>query len=202
MSRTGIILAGGKSSRMGQNKALLTIEGATVIERIAHELTKITDQLLIVTNTFRDFEFLGIPMVEDMQKGKGPIAGIHAGLTATTTNANLIVACDMPFISSSLGDFLLTGLDEYQAVIPELGGQLHPLYGAYRKDALQVVTNALTNNQLRIRSVLEQLNVQVVTEELLQRKKIMIKETAMFNMNDPKEYEKALRVRKKGSEKR
>ncbi|WP_066056987.1 molybdenum cofactor guanylyltransferase [Robertmurraya korlensis] len=202
MSRTGIILAGGKSSRMGQNKALLTIEGATVIERIAHELTKITDQLLIVTNTFRDFEFLGIPMVEDMQKGKGPIAGIHAGLTATTTNANLIVACDMPFISSSLGDFLLTGLDEYQAVIPELGGQLHPLYGAYRKDALQVVTNALTNNQLRIRSVLEQLNVQVVTEELLQRKQIMIKETDMFNMNDPKEYEKALRVRTKGSEKR
>ena len=108
MKTTGIILAGGKSSRMGTNKALLTIDGKTVIERIVNQLEQIVDEIIVVTNPFHDYEFLQLPMVEDKWKGMGPLAGIEAGLNASTTERNLIVACDMPFISIELGKYLLS----------------------------------------------------------------------------------------------
>jgi len=194
MSRTAIILAGGKSSRMGTNKALLKIAGQTVIERTANELKKITDQLLIVTNTFEDYEFLQLPMVEDEWKGKGPLAGIHAGLNASNSEHNLIVACDMPFISATLGEYLLNDLNDYQAVIPRLYGQLHPLFGAYRKEVYKEVANALENDRLRIRQFLDEIQVKIVTEEGLKHDNLILKDTDVFNMNDPKEYEKALNL--------
>ena len=89
MKTTGIILAGGKSSRMGTNKALLTINGKTVIERIVNQLDQIVDEIIVVTNQFHDYEFLQLPMVEDKWKGMGPLAGIQAGLKAATTERNL-----------------------------------------------------------------------------------------------------------------
>jgi molybdopterin-guanine dinucleotide biosynthesis protein A len=194
LSRAGIILAGGQSSRMGQNKALMMIDGVPVIQRIAKELEKITDELLIVTNTFHSYEYLNIPMVEDEQKGKGPLAGIQAGLKASQSEKNLIVACDMPFISSSLGGFLLEELEDYQAAIPKLEGRMHPLFGAYRKAALRTVSQCLERNELRIMNLLQNLHVRYISEDILRRKGITVKETAVFNMNDQIEYEKALKL--------
>lgn len=199
LSRTGIILAGGQSSRMGQNKALMMIDGVPVIERIAIELEKITDELLIVTNTFHTYDYLNIPMVEDEQKGKGPLAGIQAGLKASQSEKNLIVACDMPFISSSLGEFLLQELENYQAIIPKLAGHMHPLFGAYRKDALQAVSQSLEKNELRIMSLLQNLRVRYISEDILSRKGITVRDTAVFNMNDRLEYEKALKLDREGT---
>ena len=92
---------------MGKNKALLKIGGKTVIEHIAAELEKTVADLMIVTNTLEDYQFLNLPMVEDEWKGMGPLAGIHAGLKASKTDKNLVVACDMPFVSSKLGEILL-----------------------------------------------------------------------------------------------
>lgn len=194
MSRTGIILAGGQSSRMGQNKALMRMSGVTVIERIASELDKIVDELLIVTNSLREYDFLKIQLVEDEQKGKGPLAGIQAGLKASRSDQNLIVACDMPFISTSLGQFLLEELRDYQAAIPKLDGRIHPLFGAYHKDVLPMVTQCLANNELRIQSLLHHVQVKMVTEDMLGSQGIRVEETAVFNMNDQIEYEKALRL--------
>lgn len=128
MDRTGIILAGGHSSRMGENKALLKIGGRTVIERIADQLASVSAEMIIVANNQEDYQFLGLPMVSDHWKGKGPLAGIHAGLLASNTQNNLIVACDMPFISVELGKILLKELDVRQAAVPEIKGRLHPLF--------------------------------------------------------------------------
>ena len=139
----GIILAGGQSSRMGTNKALLQLNGKTVIEGMVEKLENIVDETIIVTNHLEDYEFLHLPMIEDKRKGKGPLAGIEAGLEATKTERNLIVACDMPFISVELGQYLLSCLEEYQAAVPEISGQLHPLFAAYRKDILEAVTQSL-----------------------------------------------------------
>lgn len=194
LSRTGIILAGGQSSRMGQNKALMMIDGVSVIERIAIELETITDELLIVTNTFHTFDYLNIPMVEDEQKGKGPLAGIQAGLKASQSEKNLIVACDMPFISSSLGALLLEELEDYQVAIPKFEGRMHPLFGAYRKDALPAVSQSLEKNELRMMSLLQNLHVRYISEDILSGKGIFVKETAVFNMNDQIEYEQALKL--------
>ena len=194
MKTTGIILAGGKSSRMGTNKALLTIDGKTVIERIVNQLDQIVDEIIVVTNHFHDYEFLQLPMVEDKWKDMGPLAGIQAGLNASTTERNLVVACDMPFISIDLGKYLLSLLDQYQAAVPEISGQLHPLFAAYRKDTLEAISKSLNENQLRIRQLLHTIHVKIIKNELLDSLGISTEEIYFFNMNHRDEYHKALTI--------
>ncbi|WP_428910155.1 molybdenum cofactor guanylyltransferase [Niallia sp. Krafla_26] len=192
MKTTGIILAGGKSSRMGTNKALLTIEGKTVIERIVGQVEQIVDQCIIVTNHFQDYKFLQLPMVEDKWKDMGPLAGIEAGLTSSQTENNLIVACDMPFISIDTGKYLLTLLEYYQAVVPEVNGQLHPLFAAYRKSIVPAVTTSLTENNLRIRQLLHTIHVKIVKNQDLDSQGISTDDQYYFNMNHPTEYHRAI----------
>ncbi|UII55809.1 molybdenum cofactor guanylyltransferase [Cytobacillus spongiae] len=194
MQATGIILAGGKSSRMGTNKALLEVRGSKVIERIVAETSKATDHLLLVTNTFEDYEFLELPMAEDEWKGLGPLTGIHTGLKNSTTDRNLVVACDMPFVSADLGRFLLTQLTDYEAVVPEIGGQLHPLFAAYSKNVVGKVLQALQHKQLRIRYLLDSLHVKIIREKDLQQNGIQWNDTYFYNMNHPEEYQQALRM--------
>ena len=194
MRATGIIMAGGKSSRMGKNKALLMIGGETVIERIVSELKKTVSEIIIVTNSFEEYRFLGLPMVSDQWQDMGPVAGIHAGLNASNTEKNLVVACDMPFISSQLGEILLNLLDENQAAVPIISGQLHPLFAAYRKDALDEVTQSIQKQELRIRQFLKNIKTKLVTEADLQNSTYICEEKHFFNMNHPEDFEKALKM--------
>lgn len=196
MNTTAIILAGGKSSRMGTNKALLTINGKTIIEGMVEKLGTIVDDMMIVTNTFAEYEFLHLPMIEDKWKGMGPLAGIEAGLNASKTERNLIIACDMPFISIELGTYLLSCLEDYQAAVPEISGQLHPLFASYRKEICGAVTQSLEQNQLRIRHLLHNIHVKIVKEELLQSLGLPNEEIYFFNMNDRDEYHKAFNMSK------
>lgn len=197
MKATGIILVGGKSSRMGKNKALLTIGGKKVIERIAEEMQTITDNVIIVTNTFHEYEFLNLPMVEDKYKGLGPLAGIHAGLEASQTNSNLVTACDMPFISTEIGTYLLEQLTDQQVVVPEIFGQLHPLFAAYHKSAKDVFSKELEMGELRVRKAFKELYVKIVTEKDLRAEGFRIKDSDFFNMNYPEEYEMAKKMKSK-----
>ena len=197
MQATGIINAGGKSSRMGTNKALLMINGKTVIEQIAAELKKVVSSIIIVTNSFEQYEFLGLPMVEDKWKDKGPLAGIHAGLSASKTEKNLVVACDMPFVSSDLGKVLINYLDEYQAAVPNISGQLHPLFAAYRKDVKEEINRSLENEQLRIRQFLQSVQAKIVTEDDLKELKFPYEASHFFNMNHPEEFEEAIEIAKR-----
>ncbi|UAC47977.1 molybdenum cofactor guanylyltransferase [Bacillus aquiflavi] len=194
MGATCIILAGGKSSRMGTNKALLKIEGITVIERMINELTKIVKHVLVVTNQFDDYSFINVPLVEDHYKGKGPLAGIQAGLNAVKTEKNMIVACDLPFVSSRLAKELLVELDKYDAVVPEINGQLHPLFGAYHKDCLQVVNRLLDSVQLKIRQLLNQVHVKIKTSEDFAKFSASYMNIALYNMNNRQEYEEAVKL--------
>ena len=191
MKTTGIIMAGGKSSRMGTNKALLKIDGKTVIERIAEELQKCVDEIIVVTNHFDDYRFLGYPMVEDIYKEMGPMGGIHAGLLASTTEKNLVVACDMPFISADLGRFLLTQLDNYQVVVPEIEDQFHPLFAGYKKELAPIIEEALKENQLRIRYFFKQLKTKTIYLEDITKENITFNHNNVYNMNYPDDYEQA-----------
>lgn len=191
MEATGIILAGGKSSRMGKNKALLEIKGKTVIENVVAELQSAVNNIIIVTNSFEDYQFLGLPMVEDLWKGKGPLAGIQAGLEASSTEKNLVVACDMPFISAKLGTVLLDHLAHYQVAVPEIFNQLHPLFAAYRKEISVEIERALREDQLRIRGIFQNLQVKKMDQVELSKFGISISDSDLFNMNHPEEYEQA-----------
>ncbi len=182
---------------MGTNKALLQIDGKTVIELIAEELATIVDHVIVVTNTPDDYAFLRLPMIADNYIGKGPLAGIEAGLSFSTTEKNLIVACDMPFISAQLGSYLLSKLDHYQAAVPERDGQKHPLFGAYRREARNCAEMFLKEEKLAIRNMLNYMQTVYIRVESL---KMPINDLTLFNMNHPEEYKKAAQISSEGKE--
>jgi molybdenum cofactor guanylyltransferase len=184
-----IILSGGQSSRMGTNKALLPISEKPNIERIKDELDKNFDEMILVTNHPEVYDFLKMKMVSDHYPGKGPLAGIHAGLLASSYEVNLVVACDMPFVSAGLGTILVENLREYDAVVPIIGGTKHPLFAVYRKKVAEEIKSCLENNSLRMIHLLDNLNVLYMTEEDLQTFTKESLEQIFFNMNHPEEYE-------------
>src|SRR3954469_4803909 len=107
MKAAAIILSGGKSSRMGTNKALLKINEKTNIKRITDTLKVLFNDIILVTNDPEDYQFLGVKMVSDHYPGQGPLAGVHAGLLASPHETNFVVACDMPFVSVGLAELLV-----------------------------------------------------------------------------------------------
>lgn len=194
---TGIILAGGKSKRMGVNKALLDVNGKKNIERIKNELLKTTNKVIVIANTPSLYTFLNVPIVTDIMKEKGPLAGIHSGLIASSTEWNLFVACDLPFFNERIANFFveLINKDERMkdadAVIPYITGQKHPLVALYNKRIVSNIEDNLKNNKLVIATVLDALNVVEITENDFIRYGMTMEEIddAFFNMNRPEDYE-------------
>lgn len=191
MNTGAIILSGGKSRRMGTNKALLPISEKPNIERIKDELEPQFQDMILVTNHQEEYEFLKIKMVSDIYPGKGPLAGIHAGLKASTNEVNLIVACDMPFVSAGLAEVFVENLREYDAVVPIIEGTKHPLFSVYRKKIIKEIESCLENNSLRMIHLLDNINVRYLTEKDFQTFNEESLAQIFFNMNHPEEYETA-----------
>lgn len=194
-----IILSGGKSSRMGTNKALLKVSGQTNIERIVHELEKFFHPLILVTNEPESYRFLALPSVMDQYPGMGPLAGIHAGLTASGEEVNAIVACDMPFVSGELLWALAEKIGRYDAVVPVIFGQQHPLFAVFKKNIAQTAAESIKKGQLRMKDLLGHLNVLYVTEEDLPAGLDVTQ--IFYNMNHPNEYEEAKKWAEAGERK-
>lgn len=191
MKAAAIILSGGKSSRMGTNKALLKINEKTNIERIADNLKSYFDDIILVTNQMDAYRFLGIKMAADQYPGMGPLAGIHAGLSVSDYDVNLIVACDMPFVSGELALTLINNSSHYDAVVPVINGKQQPLFSVFKKETAKKIEQSIVNSRLRIKHLLDELNVLYVTENELQAYSSSDLERVFFNMNHPHEYEEA-----------
>jgi molybdenum cofactor guanylyltransferase len=186
-----IILSGGKSSRMGTNKALLKINEKTNIERIADTLKPLFDDIILVTNNPESYEFLGLKMVKDHYPGMGPLAGVHAGLNHSNYDVNVIVACDMPFVSGELAQTLIQLCSHYDAVVPVINGIQHPLFAVFKKEIAGEVAGSIEEGNLRMKHLLNRLQVLYVTEKELQSYSHFNLEKVFFNMNHPNEYEDA-----------
>jgi molybdenum cofactor guanylyltransferase len=191
MKAAAIILSGGKSSRMGTNKALLKINEKTNIERIADTLKASFNDIILVTNQPKDYQFLGLKMVSDQYPDSGPLAGVHAGLVSTNFDTNFIVACDMPFVSVELAEILVNKCADYDAVIPVINGMQHPLFSVFQKRVMGEVARSIEAGRLRMKHLFDHLNVRYVTEKDLKAYSSIDLERVFFNMNHPNEYEDA-----------
>ncbi|MFS0783058.1 molybdenum cofactor guanylyltransferase [Bacillus sp. 1P06AnD] len=195
MECTAIILAGGKSSRMGRNKALLPIFNQTVIEHIASRCQLVADEVILVTNDPETYSFLGLPMVADRYGKSGPMAGLEAGLTASSHDVGLLVACDMPFLDEQVMRALTAGIVGHDAAVPVIEGRKHPLFAAYRKTCLKTIREKLLARDVKMMHLLDDVQVKELFEEdlaLSDESKM-----AFFNMNSPDEYKKAQEVERK-----
>lgn len=190
-----IILAGGRSSRMGTNKALLKINKKPSIERIAMCLSPMFSHLILVTNEPEAYRFLGLKTVSDHFPGKGPLAGIHAGLLASPAETNVIVACDMPFVSAELAGVLVNHSNEYDAVVPVIGGRQQPLFAVFKKKLAAKMEENIKSGCLRTKDLLAQLHVLYLTEQDFRVAGSL--ERIFFNMNRPHEYKEALQLAEK-----
>ncbi|MDQ0254881.1 molybdopterin-guanine dinucleotide biosynthesis protein A [Evansella vedderi] len=189
---TGIILAGGQSSRMGTNKALLNINGEKNIQRLTQELKKVTEKIMIITNEFPTYEFLNLEMAGDVFPGKGPLGGIHSGLLHSSSEWNIFVACDLPFFNHQIvNSFIELGKGStVDAIVPSINGRQHPLFAMYRSSILPAVEECLSQDRLRIKDLLNRISVYEVTERDLIKIGFSEKEIneAFFNMNYPEDY--------------
>jgi molybdopterin-guanine dinucleotide biosynthesis protein A len=154
---TAVILAGGNSTRMKSNKALLPYRGERFIERIYRQLADIFPEVILVTNTPEMYRFLPCRKVSDHFPGMGSLAGIHAGLSHSTTPHIFVVACDMPDLNDTLIRQLVAKADGNDVVIPESEGGMEPLHAVYGKGCLPAMEKTLSSGKRRIVECFEQL---------------------------------------------
>lgn len=147
---TGVILAGGQSSRMGSNKALLPYRGGRFVEAIHRQLSGLFDEVLLVTNTPDQYSFLPCRKVADIFPGLGALAGLHSGLYHSGSEHIFAVACDMPYLNSALIRRLAAQRDSFDVVIPESESGLEPLHAIYGWRCLGPMEDSLANGRKRI----------------------------------------------------
>jgi len=166
---TGIILAGGKSSRMGEDKGLMLIDGQPMIQSVINILSPLVSDIIIVANN-KLYEQFGYPVYEDLIKDQGPLAGIYTGLKFSKTIKNVVLSCDVPFINEDVLQLLIEECGNVDVVIPEKNNRTHQLIGVYDKSCVEVFKSELDNNQRKIKLALEKLNLKTIKADCIDDK--------------------------------
>jgi molybdopterin-guanine dinucleotide biosynthesis protein A len=187
---TGVILAGGKSQRMGVDKALLTLDGEALLVRIARTMRSLFEQVYIISTNNR-YRFLHLPMFNDFFRGCGPLAGIHSGLLHSKTTASFIVACDTPFVSRDLIEYIVEFESQADVKVPATNGVLHPLCGLYFRRCLPALEQSLKARKLRVQDFLTRVHTVVIP---IGPELPFYREDLFLNVNEQREYHLA-RVR-------
>lgn len=163
---TGVILAGGKSSRMGSDKALLRIGKKTIIEEEISMLRDILGEIIVVVagDTGR-YNALQVRVVKDIIPSKGPLGGIYTGLVSSGSFYNFVLACDMPFVKPGLVRRLLACAGNYDAVIPQYRGRLQPLCAVYSKGCIEAIRKEIAGDNLKITGFFRNVRTRIISEK-------------------------------------
>jgi molybdopterin-guanine dinucleotide biosynthesis protein A len=159
----GVILAGGKSSRFGSNKALALYQGRPLIAHAATVMAEIFTEKLLVTNTPEAYAFLGWPMTGDLVANAGPLAGIQAALNKIQAERAFIVACDMPRLDAAVITRICRCPGDWDVVMPELPGGGEPLHAVYHRRILPAIDAALARGEGKISRLLAALRVRTMS---------------------------------------
>ncbi|MDD3654162.1 MAG: molybdenum cofactor guanylyltransferase [Desulfotomaculaceae bacterium] len=197
MKATGVILAGGKSSRMGADKALINIGQKGMIESVASELEKVCTEVLISGGDVNIGRRLGLKFIADLIPGRGPLSGIHASLHAAAYESCLVVACDMPFINADLASFMLQQVEGYDVAVPCHGIYLQPLFAVYSKSCLPALERYLDTGGIKVSALFPMVKVNYVSEEKISL--LADIQTVFFNVNTPVDLTKAREMAQKTS---
>ena len=186
---TGIILAGGKNSRMGINKAFLEIDGTQLIDNILAVYQKIFSEIIIVTNDPLSYtEFSDTVLVTDIYKEKGALGGIYTGLFYATHDYSFIAACDMPFLNEDFIIYLAGQVGKHDIIVPELSEGFQPLHAIYSRNCLSHIKKLLIADKLKIAGFYKEVRLLSIPEEKI---KPFNKDGRLFlNVNTRKDWEK------------
>jgi molybdopterin-guanine dinucleotide biosynthesis protein A len=182
---TGLILAGGKSTRFGKNKALVELDGIRLIERVIRVMGSVFQRLIILTNSPHEYAYLNLPMVEDLIKGLGPIGGLYTGLKSISNEAGFFVACDMPFLSESLIRHMVEIRDDFDVVLPKIDWKIEALHGLYTKSCLPTIKELIELQEYQVIRFFPKVRVKYLGENEIREFDPQLK--SFFNINKPNE---------------
>lgn len=171
---TGIILAGGKSSRMGTDKGFLMLNKKPFVQYSIDALKPLVSEIIIVSDN-QDYDSFGFNRINDITKNAGPVAGICSGLEASATEYNLILSCDIPLINSEILKKLVENIDDASEIIQvESNGKSMPLIALYKKQVKDTFNKLLQADERRLRIAVNSCKVKNI---------ILEKENAFQTMN-------------------
>ena len=189
---TIVLQAGGKSTRMGKDKALLPFLGIPLIKRLQDRFSDMGDELLVITNDFSGYQDLAVPLYKDIIPDRGALGGLYTALSISKNPLVGLIAADLPFASPALLAHLIKTLlaSNAQAAIPSTERGLEPIHAVYRRDtSLPLVKRAIDQNLWRMNSWFDQAEILILTPEETQ--KVTASKYTFLNLNTPEDLQKA-----------
>jgi len=174
------ILAGGQSRRLGRNKALVELNGQTIIEKVVSAIPARKENIKIVTSTFQTFHFLKLKMISDIHPGLGPIGGVHAGLVDSTFDFNFFLACDLPLISTEVIQAVLDSHISQDILGISTKNGLEPLCAIYSKGCISAIEKQMKVKDYSLHTLFE-----TVPSEFIEIEDSNI----LFNLNTTQDLE-------------
>jgi molybdopterin-guanine dinucleotide biosynthesis protein A len=193
---SAVILAGGRSTRMGVDKASLSLNGRPMLQHVLDRVLPLVDEVVVVTRPWQLLPRLdlggrmrALVVVEDALPGTGPAGGLHTGLSVATSFPALAVACDMPLLQPTLLSELLRIVPGFSAVVPRHFGIAEPLCAAYSSTCLPAIRTRIGRSDYRMSNWLEDVQTFYLDEEAWQR--FDPDGLSFFNLNTPEDVTKA-----------
>ena len=194
---TGIILSGGKSKRMKENKSFLKLGDKYIIEIISELMKSLFKNVILITNDVSDYKFLKLESYSDLYKEKGPLGGIHSGLLNSITDNNFIISCDMPLISKEIIEFIINYNSDKLIKVPIADGFIQQLCGLYNKECISSAEMILKESYFEKRNdiqakrkcnVLKLLDISGAEIIDIENEYSNYEKYTFMNMNTPEEY--------------
>lgn len=185
-----VIQAGGRSSRMGQDKGLVPLAGKPMIEHVLDKVRGLGNEIILTTNFPQNYAYLNLPMASDEEPGAGALPGMMTALRAAANSHVLIVACDMPFLNRPLLEHLLSLAPQADVVVPFWEENVQPMHAVYgRERCLEAVEKALARGRRRLISFYDDLKILTIPPDTIRQ--YDPSGLSFFNANTPEELTQA-----------
>ena len=192
---TSIILAGGKSLRLGRSKFLEIIEDKSLVQWVVDRLAVLSTEIIIATargEAIPCSSAVEIKTVADIYPGKGPLAGIYSGLMASSSPRAIVVGCDTPFLSTGLLEYMTQTSPTFDIAVPRIKDKVEPLCAVYSKNCLAPIQDLLERNELQIIKLFSMVKVKYVGEDEIDS--FDPEHLSFFNINSQDDLTRARRL--------
>lgn len=186
---TGIVLCGGKNTRIKVKKAFLKTQGQVIIENILEKFKMLFDEIIIIANNPLDYRHLNAEVVKDIIPDMGPLGGIYTALTKAKNFHSFVAACDMPFIYMELVKYMRSEIKDYDVIVPRWNNKFEPLFAFYSKRCIEPIKKQLEKNDPKIINFYNKVNLKIIKKN--QIKKIDPDLLSFFNINTELDYKES-----------
>jgi len=197
-----VVLAGGKSLRLGRDKVRENLGDRNLLQRVISKLSFLKSDIIIVTakkEPVPDFiDYPKIKTVADIYPGRGSLGGIYTGLATSDSFYNLVVACDMPFLNRALLCYMLQVSPDFDLVVPRLGKRIEPLHAVYSKNCLAPIKDLLEQGELQILKFFHQVRIKYLEAEEINR--FDPEHLSFFNINSETDLKRARELLERGDD--